>query len=176
MLNKKPFLEILLWLRLKKLISQEIFTLQKLPETSTLIWQLPLIWSSLKYNNLLRMDKFHQNMFTYQEFMLIEFIFKIQIVFTQRRLLKNSQLEKIQQLEKNSVTVRKLNLKLLKEQLRKFKMEWMSIWVSEFHAFYQPNYLLTLRLIFTAKMELLKSVHMPMKNHKWILIWLTLEK
>jgi len=112
MLNKKQFLEILLWLRLKKLISQETFTLQKLPETSTLIWQLPLIWSSLKYNNLLRMDKFHQNMFTYQGFMLIEFIFKIQIVFTQRKLLKNSQLEKIQQLEKNSVTVRKLNLKL----------------------------------------------------------------
>lgn len=85
LLKRKLFLVILLWLRPKRLINLAIYTLRKLQETSTLTWPLLLRLLLLKLNNWSKMDKFHHSMYMFLEFMLIEFIFKIQQAFTQRK-------------------------------------------------------------------------------------------
>lgn len=90
-LNKKPFLEIMLWLKLKRPILSETCTLTRQLETSMLIWPLLQEELSLRFKRSLSQVKLILNWSMWLQFTSIKFSSQIQTVHGLRNEFKREQ-------------------------------------------------------------------------------------
>ncbi len=90
-LNKKPFLAIMLWLKLKRPIHSEICTLTRQPETSTLTWRQLQKELSLRLNKSLSQVKLTLNWSILPLSMLIRSSSQIQTVHGLKSELRKEQ-------------------------------------------------------------------------------------